>query len=163
MSAGGVAAARSDYHRAGGGASPTPALQSPAGFGPRDLLVRPVPARVAKQICVAHHYLASYPGGPLLNFGIFFGSSLLGVAVLGVGPANIHGFFLDAEPTEVSCLARLWLDDRLGRNSESRVLSVIIRQLRRHQDVIRAVVAYSDPLAGQPEASTGRRGFFTWA
>jgi hypothetical protein len=92
--------------------------------------------------------LKSYPGGSLLNFGVFVANSLLGVAVLGVGPSNLHCLFEEAEPHQVLCLSRLWLDERLGRNCESRSLAIILRQLRQHQSLVKAVGAYSDPLAG---------------
>jgi hypothetical protein len=72
----------------------------------------------------------------------------LGVAVLGVGPTNVHRLIRGALPHEVVCLSRFWLDDRLGRNCESHVLAVILRDLRKHQHIIKAIVAYSDPQAG---------------
>jgi hypothetical protein len=99
-------------------------------------------------VCEARHYLHSYPGGAILNFGVFVEHRLLGVAVLGAGPTNVHRLFRDAQSQEVICLARLWLDDRLGRNSESRTLGIIVRHLKREQNTIKAIVAYSDPLAG---------------
>jgi hypothetical protein len=83
-----------------------------------------------------------------MNFGIFVGSVLAGVAVLSAGSANLHRLFSEAKNLEVACLARLWLDDRLGRNSESRTLDIIFRHLRQYQSTIKAVVAYSDPEAG---------------
>src|SRR5918992_2256127 len=128
MSAGGVAAARSEDHRTRGGATPTPALQSSQPFGPKDIIIRPIPHLVARRICEQRHYLKSYPGGSLLNFGVFVTDSLLGVAVLGVAPSNLHCLFRDAEPHQVVALSRLWLDDRLGRNAESRALAIILRQ-----------------------------------
>jgi len=117
-------------------------------FDPKDIEVKVIPAKVARTICERRHYLKSYPGGVLMNFGIFVGGALMGVAVLSAGSANLHRLFSGASNMEVACLARLWLDDRLGRNSESRTLGIIIRQLRQHQSTIKAVVAYSDPEAG---------------
>ncbi len=67
-------------------------------------------------MCQTRHYLRSYPGGAWLNFGVFVGNLLLGVAVLSVGPTNVHRLFQGAQRQEVICLARLWLDDRLGPN-----------------------------------------------
>jgi len=146
--AGGVAAAQPALQRARGGATPTPALQPTPRFGAKDLLVRPIPHKIARRVCEQKHYLRSYPGGAMLAFGVFVGGRLLGVGVLGVGPANIRRLFQEAQGKEVACLARLWLDDRLGRNGESRTLGIILRCLRREQDTIKAVVAYSDPAAG---------------
>ncbi len=147
-SAGGEAATRPVDLREEGGSTPTPALQSQATFGPKDLLVRPVPHAVARDVCERGHYLHTYPGGTLLSFGVYVGSRLLGVAVLGVGPANLARLFTGAQRREVVCLSRLWLDDRIGRNGESRTLAIILRSLRQRQSLIRAVVAYSDPAAG---------------
>ncbi len=103
--------------------------------------------------------MKSYPGGTLLDLGVFGGARLLGVAVIGVGPFNVHRAFRDAETREVVCLSRLWLDDRCGRNSESRVLGVICRSLRRWQPNIKALVAYSDPGAGHEGTIYRAAGF----
>ena len=146
--AGSVAAAYPADQRAGSGATPTPALQRPATFGPKDIDVRPIPHGIARKICQQKHYLKSFPGGSVLSFGVFAAGRLLGVLVLGVGPSNLHRYFEGAAPEQVMCLSRLWLDDRLGRNSESRTLAIVMRHLRRHQDTIKAVVAYADPDAG---------------
>jgi hypothetical protein len=90
---------------------------------------------------------------------VFVGESLLGVAVLGVGPPNLHRLFKEAKKSEVVCLARLWLDDRLGRNSESRTLGIILRHLKREQSTVKALVAYSDPLAGHTGTIYRASGF----
>ena len=149
FSAGSVQAAQPEDRRAGGGATPTPALQHSSQVQPRDLTVKPIDPKTARLICEKHHYLGSYPAGSLLNLGIFSKYALVGVAVIGVGPFNLHRLFRDAEPDEVACLSRLWFDDRCGRNSESRVLGIILRQLRRHQSRVKALVSYSDPTVGR--------------
>ncbi len=159
MSAAGVPGSTAPVQGAGPGATPRAALQTPATFGPKDLVVRPVPHSVARQVCEGRHYLRSYPGGALISFGVFVGSWLLGVAVLGVGPANLRRLFAGAEGHEVVCLARLWLDDRVRRNGESRVLAVILRHLRRDQAAIKAGVAYSDPAQGHSGAIYRAAGF----
>ena len=145
--AGGVAVARPENRREGGGSTPTSALQK-SQFGAKDLVVHPLSTRAARDICKRRHYLGSYPGGAVLNFGISVMNTLVGVEVLGVGPTNAYRFFDGADRHQVLCLARFWLDDRLGRNAESRTLSIIVRLLRRHQSSVRALVAYSDPSAG---------------
>ena len=147
-SAGSVAEARPDDHRASGGSNPTSALQPSALFKPKDVVVALIPHIVARSVCRRYHYSGSYPGGSLFNFGMFVRKRLLGVAVLGVGPVNVYQFFEGALPSEVVCLTRFWLDDRLGRNAESRVLGIVLRLVRRHQSLVKAVVAYSDPAAG---------------
>ena len=101
----------------------------------------------------------NYQAGSLVNVGSFANHTLVGVAVIGVGPFNIHRLFLNANPEEVSCLSRLWLDDRCGRNSDSRVLGIICSSLRRWQSSIKAIVAYSDPTAGDDGTIYRAAGF----
>jgi hypothetical protein len=148
MSAASVMDSMALFHKAGPGSNPRAALHPQIQVTPKEIVVKPIPHSIARQICIKNHYLHSYPGGSVLNFGIFSSERLVGVAVLGVGPANLHCLFRDAQGHQVLCLTRLWLDERLGRNSESRALAIILRQLRQHQSLVKAVVAYSDPLAG---------------
>ena len=146
--AAGVMVSTAFFQEAGASLILSAALQLPVTFGPKDIDVRPIPHRIARKICQQKHYLKSFPGSSVLSFGVFAAGRLLGVLVLGVGPSNLHRYFEGAEPEQVMCLSRLWLDYRLGRNSESRTLSIVMRHLRRHQDTIKAVVAYADPDAG---------------
>ena len=134
--AGSSAAARSDNHRAKGGSTPASAL--------RDLIVRPVPFRVARQILVDKHYLHSLPGGTRITFGVFVGPRLLGALALGVGPFNVPSLVDGATADDCLTLTRLWLSDELPRNSESRVLGITIRGLRRHT-ALKFLVSYADP------------------
>ena len=138
MGAVGVTEARPADQRVRGGSSPTTALH--------DLRVAPVPLRVAKPLVVANHYLHSLPGGTVLAFGVFLGARLLGALTLGVGPKNGHRLVEGAVPNDVITLSRFWLADELPLNSESRVIAVVLRSLRRHSSY-RLVIAYADPSA----------------
>ena len=157
IGAGGAVAARPARQQAGEGAIPIPALHGPP-FPAKAMRFAMIPLRIARELCERHHYLGTYPAA-ILNFGIFVGESLLGIAVIGPGPPNIVRFFAGAERHEVVCLARFWLDDRLGRNSESRALGILLRLLRRHQQAIKALVAYSDVSAGHSGGIYKAAGF----
>jgi hypothetical protein len=136
MSAGSVAAAQLKDHWAGGGATPTPALQH--------FQVKPISVSVARRLLEREHYLRSLPGGTCLAFGVFIGSSLLGALTFGAGPTNAYALVKDATPADCLTLTRLWLSDELPRNSESRVLGVVLRSLTRHTR-IKFLVTYADP------------------
>jgi hypothetical protein len=138
-SAGNVAGARPADLRAGGGATPTSALQS--------LQVRPIPLAVAKELIVWEHYLHSLPGGTQLAFGVFLEQRLLGALTLGAGPANAYALVAGAARSDCLTLTRLWLSDELPTYSESRVLGVVIQALRRNTPV-KFLVTYSDPAQG---------------
>lgn len=139
MSAIGVVAARPASQSGRGGSNPTIALQS--------LQVRIVPKRVAAALLVRNHYLHSAAAGTHLAFGVFLGHRLLGAVTLGIGSKNAHRLVDSAASDECLTLTRLWLSDRLPVNSESRVLGVVARLLRRHTSV-RFLVSYADPAAG---------------
>jgi hypothetical protein len=113
---------------------------------------------IARKLC-GKHYLETYPGGSCINFGAFVDRALMGVAVLGVGPINGYRLFREAQRPQVLCLTRFWLDDRLGRNSESRCLAIICRLMRTHQSVVKAIIAYSDPSVGHTGTIYRAAGF----
>ena len=111
------------------------------------LQVKPVPISMAKVLIVRYHYLHSLPSGTCLAFGVFLGNRLLGALTLGVGPRNAHSLVEGARPEDCLVLTRLWLSDVLPTNSESRVLGVVLRSLRRHTKV-KFLVSYADPAQG---------------
>ncbi len=137
--AGGVQGAQPATQQARGGATPTPALHS--------LWVSPIPIAVAKALLVEHHYLHSLPGGTCLAFGVFHQGRLLGALTLGVGPANAYRLVDGAKPEDCLVLSRLWLSDELPPNSESYVLGVVLRALRK-QTRVSFLVSYADPSQG---------------
>jgi hypothetical protein len=112
----------------------------------RDLKVVPISLANAKNLVVRHHYLHSFPGGTKLNFGIFYQSMLKGSVTLGVGPFLGYGLVNGATPEDCITLTRLWLEDDLPRNSESRVIGILLRSLQK-ETRLKFVLAYSDPAA----------------
>ena len=90
MSAGSVKAARPESHWAGGGSTPTSALQS--------LRVVPVLIRLANALLVREHYLHSTPGGTRLAFGVMCAGRLLGALTLGAGPKSAYRLVSGAAP-----------------------------------------------------------------
>ena len=138
-SAGSVVAARPEFQQAGGGAIPTPALQS--------LRLAPVPFNIARDVFVQHHYLHSAAGATILCFGVFEGGILGGAMSFGRGPAQACRLVRGASPRDCAALTRLWLSDSLPKNAESRVVSIALRHLRRHTS-LKFVVTYADPAAG---------------
>jgi len=139
MSAAGVTAGMVPLQGTGPGSSPRAALH--------DLLVKPITALAAKMMLERHHYLHSLPGGTKLAFGIFLGYRLLGALTLGVGPISAPCLVRGASNDDCLTLSRLWLSDELPPNSESRVISIIIRELRKYTS-IRFLLSYADPSQG---------------
>jgi len=138
-SATGVAVSRVPILGARSGSTPSAALQ--------ELFVRPIPISIARRLIEREHYLHTFPGGTHLAFGIFVDSRLLGALTLGVGPFNAHSLVEEARPSDCLTLTRFWLADELPRNSESRVLGLILRHLKRHTD-LKFLITYADPSQG---------------
>ena len=124
---------------AGPGASPRAALH--------ELCVRPIPFTLARELLVREHYLHSIPGGTRLSFGVFVGERLMGALTLGVGPKLGHRLVVGAKADDCVTLTRLWLSDELPPNSESKVIGVVLRALKRHTS-LKFVLAYADPSVG---------------
>ena len=124
---------------AGRGSNPTAALHS--------LRVEPVPVVVARILLEREHYLHSLPGGTFLSFGVFTGQELAGAMTFGAGPWLAYRLVDGAKPDDCATLTRLWLSDELPANSESRVLGIVLRSLRRHTN-LKFLVTYADPSQG---------------
>lgn len=128
----------SDQER-GAGSSPSAALQS--------LRVQPIPFVAAKKLIVRYHYLQSMPGGTQLAFGVLLDGRLLGAITFGSGPANAFRMVSGVKIDECLTLTRLWLSDELPANSESRVIGISLRALKKHTN-IKFLVSYADPTEG---------------
>ena len=96
---------------------------------------------------VRNHYSHSLPGGTKLSFGVILNSRLLGALTFGVGPYLGYKLVNGATPDDAVTLTRLWLSDELPRNSESKVLGIALRSLKRDTS-LKFILAYSDPAVG---------------
>ena len=134
-----VEASTASVPEVGPGASPRAALQK--------LRVRPISTIIAAAILGVHHYLHSMPGGTHLLFGVFLRDLLVGAITLGVGPMNAPSLVKGAKANDCLVLTRLWLADELPRNSESRVIGIVIRSLRQHTS-LKFLLSYADPSQG---------------
>jgi hypothetical protein len=110
----------------------------------KELVIGPIPWQVAKVIFERKHYLHSQPGGTLFNFGVFSCGRLLGAVCFARGATKAHCLVEGASAKDCATLARLWLSDELPANSESRVMGIVLRALRRHTS-LKFLISYADP------------------
>ncbi len=111
------------------------------------LTVLQVKPALAKPMIETEHYLHSMPAGPLACFGVYLDGECLGAVVFSNGMAQSFRILDAAKPSDVVTLARLWLSDRLPKNSESRVLGFTLSYLRQRTPW-KAIISYADPTAG---------------
>lgn len=114
------------------------------------MYVEPIDKATAKEIIVANHYSKTWntPFGAY-NFGVFSDDGrLLGAAVFGhlMNPKSYKSIARVKEGQIIE-LNRLWIDDELGRNTESQVLSKSMKWLRANTD-IQIVQSFSDGRLG---------------
>ncbi len=126
-------------HEAGAGSSPSTALH--------EMRVQPIPFIAAKRLIEKHHYLHSIPGGTKLTFGALANKKLLGAVTFGVGPHNAYKLVEGTAQSDCLTLTRLWLSDELPANSESRVIAICLRALKKNTQV-KFIVSYADPTLG---------------
>ncbi len=137
--AAGVMASTAPIQGAGRGSNPTAALQS--------IIVKPIPFLTARKLIEKYHYLHSMPGGTKLIFGVLSDGRLLGTLTFGAGPHNAYKLVREAVQEDCLTLSRLWLSDELPPNSESRVIGVSLRAIKKNTKV-KFVVSYADPSQG---------------
>ena len=111
-----------------------------------DLRLIPISRVDAKKLIVRNHYSHTMPGGTKC-FGVMRKGKMLGAMTFGVGPYYGYKLVNDATPDDVVTLTRLWLSDELPRNSESKVLGIALRSLKRDTS-LKFILAYSDPAFG---------------
>lgn len=115
------------------------------GFQAGRYTVRAIDAATARAFVLAHHYSRSYPADRL-RFGMFEGSHLVGVAVLG---QPMHDQVTGkAFPTlgrmGAAELSRFVLLDRVPANAETWFLARVFRLAA--GEGLRGVIAFSDPM-----------------
>lgn len=106
-----------------------------------DLVIRPIPSQLASKLVVESHYLHRRP--PIsFAYGVFKNGIIMGCVTYGV-PASRHlqKSACPSNPDLVLELNRLWLSDKLGKNTESWFVSRTLKLLPP-----RIIVSYADPV-----------------
>jgi hypothetical protein len=111
------------------------------------LRVREVQPEEVAEVVTTGHYLHSMPAVVSRCFTVELDGCQVGAVVFSAGARNSHRLLAGALPRHVLTLARMWLHDDVPANGESRVLGIVLRQLRR-EGVVKAVVTFADPAAG---------------
>lgn len=111
------------------------------------LTIERVPIQGVRELITERHYLHSMPGVVRACFRASLGDDAVGACVFTAGARHAHHLLAGARPADVATLARFWMADGLPQNNESRVLALILHQLRR-EAAFRLVVSFADPAAG---------------
>jgi hypothetical protein len=114
----------------------------------RNLLVEPCKAVDVREFIETNHYSKSINGVKITQcFRVDFEGSLVGAVLFGQMSTTAWKKFGKSE-VEVLELRRLVLIDECGKNSESRVIGICLRWIRKNIQSVKTIVSYADPMHG---------------
>lgn len=117
------------------------------GFGDTlDLSVREIDRQRANDVVVANHYSKKFYNASTLHFGVFDQDRLCGVLQFGfaMNPASMASVVATTGADEYLELNRMWMSDKMGRNTESRALGLCIKAIRRMRPKIKWIQSFAD-------------------
>ena len=118
------------------GAAPTLPLQ------PKELRLERISMSMADSYSIEKHYLHRTAKNSKIAFGIFARKELHGIMIWGLPVAPLKGQF-GTTFTQLE-LRRMYCDETLPKNSESRCLAIATIILRKLFPNVRQLIAYSD-------------------
>jgi adenine modification enzyme len=121
-----------------------------------NLVIKIIPKETAKELIIKNHYSRKWNEGGfgIYNFGIFKEGAenikeCLGVAVYGYTMHPKAKQFSHPNPKAIMLeLNRMWIDDELGKNSESILISHSLRMLHKINPNVVAVQSFADGRLG---------------
>jgi hypothetical protein len=119
--------------------------------GKENISFKEINKGIAKEIIIKNHYSHSwYHNFGFVNVGVFKEDRLLGVASFGKikVPKSYKNICDEIKQDEIMELNRLWVDDCLGRNTETMLLGVAFRIFREKYKKIRIIQSYADGRLG---------------
>lgn len=120
------------------------------GFGTGDFYVRELDRETANRIIRSNHYSGVVYAGSFVHLGLYCGS-LLGVLQYGfaMNPSSQGSVVSETAQDEYLELNRMWIDDVLPRNSESKAIAYSLKYIRRRLPKIAWVQSFADERCGR--------------
>lgn len=120
------------------------------GFGNEDFAVKEMDRLQACELVRANHYSKTIYSASRIHLGVY-APRLLGVLQFGpaMNPASQAGVVAETQEDEYCELNRMWLDDALPSNSESRAVSYALKYLRRKYPRLAWVQSFADERCGR--------------
>lgn len=121
------------------------------GFGCGSFQVKEVDRIIANELIKRHHYSGVTYAGSYIHLGVFSGGKRLGILQFGaaMNPASQASVVAGTEQDEYLELNRMWLDDSLPRNSESRAMSFALSFIKRKFPKVAWVQSFADERCGR--------------
>jgi len=112
----------------------------------KDIRLKVIPSKVAKEFIKKHHYSGKIASTGEIYFGAFLEKKLVGAIQLGrsINKRKMIGLVTNTRWNGFLELNRLVLLDYVPKNSESRIISVMIRLLKKHAPHIKWIISFAD-------------------
>src|SRR3990167_1226951 len=116
------------------------------GFGDEDYLVKEIDRTIANTLIVKNHYSAKFYNASYIHLGVYSKQELVGVLQFGyaMNPASQEGVVANTKIDEYLELNRMWLEDKMPRNSESMAISYAIKYIKRKYPKIKWIQSFGD-------------------
>lgn len=120
------------------------------GYGNESFYVKEVDRSIANEIIKKNHYSHKIYNATYIHLGVFINGELLGILQYGyaMNPASMDGVVEGTKLDEYLELNRMWLDDKAGRNSESKAISYSIKYIRNVYPKIKWIQSFADERCG---------------
>lgn len=121
------------------------------GFGSPELWVELIPVWLARLVIKAHHYSGTVVNNSYFHLGVFSHRELVGVMQWGYAlqPASGRNVVAGTGNREYMELNRLWVHDKMPRNTESRVMSYAIKLIKRLHPQVQWLQTFADSRCGR--------------
>ena len=122
------------------------------GFGSENFYIKEIDRNLANEIIIKNHYSHKVYNATYIHLGVFLEKDLLGVLQYGyaMNPASQSSVVKDTGIKEYLELNRMWLDDILPRNSESKAISYSIKYIKRKfKNKIKWIQSFADERCGK--------------
>jgi len=120
------------------------------GFGEPDFYIKEIERNLANETIIKNHYSHKYYNATYIHLGVFIDGEFLGVLQYGyaMNPASQASVVANTEIDEYLELNRMWLDDKAGKNSESKAIAYSIRYIKRKFPKIKWIQSFADERCG---------------
>lgn len=112
----------------------------------KEIIVKVIPSNIANDFIKKHHYSGKVVQNSSLHFGAFLENKLHGVLSFGssLDKSKTIGLVKDTLWNEYLELNRMAFDEYLPKNSESRVISICLKLIKKNAPHIKSIISYAD-------------------
>ena len=121
------------------------------GFGEPSFCIMEMDRDDANQVIVKNHYSGKFYSASYIHLGLYDNNQLRGVLQYGyaMNPQSMASVVSGTKADEYLELNRMWLDDRMPRNSETKAISYSIKFIRRKYPKIGWIQSFADERCGR--------------